>query len=174
MDTSEQQEIWKECIEGYYEVSSFGNVRSMTRIINSCHGTPAVRKGRPMKSFLNPKGYLVLRLFVLGVTVTRGVHRLVAETFLGEPANSDMVVDHIDENKLNNRLNNLQWLTSNENKRKSMLFRRNTGATKVGTARLTPEEKVVQQLHQHEHNAPEGVRSWAGVTLVLPGQKFEP
>jgi hypothetical protein len=63
-------------------------------------------------------GYLFVRLSKNGKAKTELIHRLVAEHFLDNIDNLPQV-DHIDENKKNNSSDNLQWITSKENTRKS-------------------------------------------------------
>lgn len=96
-------EEWRD-IEGYkgcYQVSSAGKVRS-------------IRYGlKVLKQRIKKTGYVDVNFSVNGVRKVFLVHRLVAETFLGKPKNKE--VNHIDGNKLNNRLENLNWVTHSEN-----------------------------------------------------------
>ena len=66
----------------------------------------------------NSKGYLRVRLFRDGQKKWYRVHRLVAEAYLPNPDNLPQV-DHINEDKTNNCVNNLQWITNRDNCRKS-------------------------------------------------------
>lgn len=102
-------EHWRSVDEfaGLYEVSSHGNVRSLNR--NTAKG---LRVGRVIKPKTTQKGYLKVQLSVSGKAHWRFVHRLVATAFLG---GSSKTVNHIDGNKLNNRLDNLEWATIKEN-----------------------------------------------------------
>lgn len=63
-------------------------------------------------------GYLSLRLFVNGKTKSVSLHRLLYSTFVGKIPD-DMVIDHIDRNKLNNNLNNLRLVTMSQNQMNS-------------------------------------------------------
>lgn len=69
--------------------------------------------------------YRVVQLTIDGVKKKFYVHRLVAETFLGKPKDNSMVVNHIDGDKTNNCLNNLEWVTRSQNS----LHAINTGLT---------------------------------------------
>lgn len=102
------EEIWKD-IKGYeefYQISNLGNVRSLPR-----NGT--INKSRILKPN-NVKNYLQVSLQKHGKTKYQKVHRIVAETFIPNPNNYPQV-NHIDGNKHNNRVDNLEWVTSSEN-----------------------------------------------------------
>jgi hypothetical protein len=103
-------EIWMDIkdYEGLYQVSSFGFVKSLIpwRGANE----------RILKPFLNNDGYLTVKLQKLGVKRTLKVHKLVAMTFHGHvPNGHNLVIDHIDNNPLNNKAYNLQIITNREN-----------------------------------------------------------
>lgn len=102
------EEIWKD-IEGYeglYQVSNLGNVRSLNwRKIGKVKNLYLKKQNR---------GYLHVELTKDGVRKAVTVHRLVATAFLPNPLNLP-VINHIDENKENNRVDNLEWCTSNHN-----------------------------------------------------------
>ena len=76
-------------------------------------------KGRILKPF-NNNGYKRIKLNIEGVRRAYLVHRLVAEAYLGA---SDLCVDHIDNNKANNNLSNLQYLTVAENINKERKYK---------------------------------------------------
>ena len=91
-------------IEGYedlYEVSDEGNVRNKTT-------------GRILKPSRTNRGYLCVYLCKDGIREFKSIHRLVAQAFLPNPDNYPQV-NHIDENKLNNSVDNLEWCTSQYN-----------------------------------------------------------
>lgn len=110
------QEQWKPVIEyeGFYEVSNLGKVRSVDRILQ--HGERGKRKwvGKIMKPNLSKKGYYRVMLRNRTDRKIFLVHALVARAFLG-PRPLDMVTDHIDGNRENNKLDNLQYITQREN-----------------------------------------------------------
>jgi hypothetical protein len=95
-----------------YEVSNLGNVRGKDRLRKGKHGLRLIN-GQPMKLVFNKKGYPEVRFRKEG-THTRLVHRLVANAFVPNHDNK-LQVNHIDGNKLNNRANNLEWVTNSEN-----------------------------------------------------------
>lgn len=107
-------EIWKDVkgYEGIYQVSDLGRVRSLDRIISDGRKL----KGKILKNCNDTHGYLFVVLSKNGKIKTIRVHKLVAITFLNhEPCGLDLVVDHIDNNKLNNKVSNLQLITQRSN-----------------------------------------------------------
>lgn len=113
-------EEWRP-ITGYeesHEVSNFGNVRSIDRVIetNSRWGTrrKEKRKGRQLSSFMNKDGYPCVHIKRDRRQKEFKIHRIVALAFLGEPGEG-MEVNHIDGDKTNNHVSNLEWVTHKEN-----------------------------------------------------------
>jgi hypothetical protein len=99
------QEIWKDIVgyEGLYQVSNFGRVYSIEKdMFFSC--------GAKCKN----NNYVHVILYKDGMPKQHCVHRLVAQAFIPNPDNLP-IVHHIDTNKKNNCVNNLQWCTQKEN-----------------------------------------------------------
>ncbi len=112
-----QQEIWKDIpdYEGYYQVSNFGNVKSLSRTIFKMGKFPFISKEKILKPRVNT-GYKVFNLCKNGHEKTRKVHQLVAMAFLNHvPCGYKLVVNHKDFNKLNNNISNLEIVTMREN-----------------------------------------------------------
>lgn len=109
-------EVWKNIInyEDYYQVSNFGNVKSLDRIVNKPNGISYLRKGKPCKQSKSNLGYMTVGFTVNNKKVNKYVHRLVAEAFITNMNNYPQV-NHIDCDKTNNRLYNLEWCTNSEN-----------------------------------------------------------
>ena len=101
------EEIWKDIpeYEGLYQASNLGRIKSIERFTSDGHHI--------MSKILKPslaKGYLKVSLCKDNVAKTIYVHRLVAKTFLTNKDNLPCI-NHKDENKLNNRVDNLEWCT---------------------------------------------------------------
>lgn len=114
-------EIWKEIsgYEGYFEVSNLGNFRSKDRIIK--YKQDGLRKypGKSLKVELMQDGYCRIVLMKESKRRRYMCHRLVAETFIPNPDNKPFV-NHIDGNKSNNCVSNLEWCTQSENEQHSV------------------------------------------------------
>lgn len=99
-----ENEIYRviEGTNGKYSVSNKGNV------FNN-------ESKKLLKQSFYENGYLSVNLYLNGKQHKKRVHRIVAETFIGK-APIEMQVNHKDENKINNSVENLEWVTSKENK----------------------------------------------------------
>lgn len=109
-------EIWKAVkgYEGYYEVSNIGNVRSVDRLVKHSKGGLRIYKGKTLVPCLSVDGYRLLHLSKLNVSEMKRVNRLVAEAFIPNPMNL-ATVNHKDENKLNDTVENLEWMSVSDN-----------------------------------------------------------
>jgi hypothetical protein len=92
--------------DGLYEVSNFGEIKSL--------GNNKKRREKLLKPGKNSDGYLYVVLYKNGVVKKFLVHRLVYSAFVGEIPEG-LQCNHIDENKENNRVDNLNLMTSKEN-----------------------------------------------------------
>jgi DNA-directed RNA polymerase specialized sigma24 family protein len=100
--------------EGSYEVSSLGRVRSLDRVITKVRAGKPVRcraAGRVLKQQLDRDGYYTVEI----AGNRRRVHRLVCEAFHGPPTTARPVTNHKNGQKVDNRFENLEWVSVSEN-----------------------------------------------------------
>lgn len=105
-------EVWKDIqgFEGYYQISNFGRVKSCTRIAaKGKRLSEQLLKGSSVEN-----DYLRVMLYKNSKYKTCRVHSLVAKHFLNKN-NNNLVVNHIDGNKLNNHVDNLEYVTYSGN-----------------------------------------------------------
>jgi len=110
------EEIWLP-VSGYeeiYRVSNLGRVKSIDHFVLVSSGRNRIQKGRMIKADISSKGYTQVSLSKNKSKFHTGVHRLVAIAFI-ENNNDKPQVNHIDGNKQNNRVENLEWCTNQEN-----------------------------------------------------------
>ena len=100
--------------EGLYQINLKGQVRSLDRVAKSILGNEYIRKGKILKECVSGRGRPVYRLYKDGVGQTVTTHRLLAKAFIPNEENKPQV-NHKDGNKLNNEINNLEWVTNQEN-----------------------------------------------------------
>lgn len=109
-------EVWKDIAgyEGIYQVSNLGRVRSLDRTYYLKNGRTQSAKGRIMAFYDTKDGYKGVKLRTTKSRVSFRVHRLVAEAFIANPFNYPCI-NHKDENKQNNVVENLEWCTQKYN-----------------------------------------------------------
>lgn len=105
-------EIWKniEGYEGKYQVSNLGNVKSL----ETWTGDRYIKREKILKNNLYGNGYYYVGLSKNGKVKRYKVSRLVAQEFIPNPENKPFI-NHIDGDKLNNHIDNLEWCTQSEN-----------------------------------------------------------
>lgn len=138
------QEIWKDIknYEGLYQVSNLGNVRSLNRIRKNGKKENQfyLHKGKTLKPAVQSVGYKFVVLCKNGKSKGYRVHRLVAETFIENPNNYNCI-NHKDENRLNNCVDNLEWCTIAYN---------NTYGTKQERHSKAMKKKVGRKINQYD------------------------
>lgn len=139
-------EEWRPVVgfDGLYEVSSLGNVRSLTRHVNNRWGTKRRIEGQAMSPVIGNNGYAKVHLAANGKYHYLMVHRLVAQAF-GLLSEAKPVADHINGDKLDNRVENLRGVNRSENTQNQRKpTRRNTsGYLGVGFEQQTKKFRAV-------------------------------
>ena len=146
------KEVWKsiEGFEGFFQISNHGRIRSLDRYVNARNGGKRFEHGRIMKSSINSRKYYILPLRKNGYVKTFRINRLVAIAFIPNPENKPEV-NHIDGDKQNNHVKNLEWSTHKENIKHAL----ETGlqvpfkGCEVGTSKLKNHEVLkIRQLYK--------------------------
>jgi len=139
-------EIWKDIkgYEGMYQVSNLGRVKSLERLTFFKNGRkPRLEKEMIKRPALDGKGYNRMCLRKHDIPNTFKLHRLVAEHFIPNPDNKPQV-NHINGDKLDNRVENLEWMTNDENMHHSKINKLRIGkmpsAENHSNSKLTNEQ----------------------------------
>lgn len=135
--------LWKDIVgfDGAYQVSNDGQVRSVARTVIASTGSVYHLKGKLLRPADNGDGYLFVALRCAGKYVQRTVHRLVAEAFIPNPEHKE-TVNHIDGNKSNNLVANLEWATQAENNTHAIQLGLRSGWTQEARARVSLASKL--------------------------------
>ena len=111
-------EIWKDIdgYEGYYQVSNFGNVKSLSRIKKVKGNGSFIMPEKLLGLNVTKSGYVNVCLFIFPIKKTFRLHKLVAKAFL-ENKDKKPQINHINGIKTDNRAKNLEWVTASENRK---------------------------------------------------------
>ena len=143
-------EIWKDIqnYEGSYQVSNYGRVKSLSRV--DSRGNK--RNEKILKGRKNRQGYYDVALCKNGKQKFCRINRLVAQAFIPNP-NNYPVINHIDGNKANNYVNNLEWCTYKHNSQEAMelgLLKPNyIGIMKGKFGKQHNKSKKVKQINKY-------------------------
>jgi len=116
-----REEIWKDVPNyvGYYQVSNLGRVKSLSRKINNGKSF-YISKEKILKPATDKNGYINVALCMHSILKSIKVHQLVAMAFLGhERCGMKLVIDHINDIKSDNNVDNLQIVSNRFNVRKT-------------------------------------------------------
>jgi hypothetical protein len=175
-------EIWKsiKSYNGLYEISSFGRVRSLDRVIEQRNRFKIVKhvyRGRLIIPRIPQNRYPYVHLSKAGKRLSITIHRLVANAFLKKKKGRNEV-NHIDGNKTNNNVENLEWVTSSENKmhcflnglRKQNFFGKESHACK-GIIEIIDENGIVIKTLAGEKDFIKNGFTACGISAVLYGHQ---
>lgn len=155
-------------LEDYYEVSNFGLIRRVKEGSNT-------KVGLAKKGKANANGYPSVCCSIRSVTRQVVIHRVVAEAFLGKPLTPDLVINHKNGNKLDNRVTNLEWVTQGENRRHAVrygLFGKKHGRNEKGWKLTRGQANEIRRLYatgtvtQRELGKKFGVRQ-SGISRII-------
>lgn len=141
------KEIWKDIpeYEGHYQVSEYGKVKSIPRLSSGTNGYGNRIEERILKHDMI-RGYESYRLMRNSKSKRFLCHQLVAMAFLNhKPNGHKLVVDHIDNDPLNNHYSNLQLITQRENSSKDR-YRHNTSSKYLGVCYVKREDKWTSKI----------------------------
>lgn len=168
--TQEDKEKWRsiEGYEGLYLVSNMGKIKSVKPYTKGGIYSGKQRRETILKTGINGSGYFVVSLYKKLVKKTFILHRVVALTFIPNPENKPQV-NHKNGNKLDNRVENLEWNTISENQKHSFRIGiRKPSITMAGrSGEKSPTSKRVNQFDK------EGKLVASFVSAKEAGQKMK-
>ena len=155
-------EIWKDIIgfEGHYQVSNKGKVRSIKN--------NKIKELKPYKE-IKRCGYLSVYLRLPGQKFTKKVHRLVAEAFIPNP-NGFPEVNHIDENKENNCVENLEWCTGEYNLCYGTRLKRISESKKMKVAQYSLNGELLEVFNSQGEAAEKTNSTQGGISDCIRGR----
>ena len=168
-----------ESFETLYEIDDLGNVYSLPKK----RPTPTTiyyTKERMLKPYVSEKGYLLVDLRGHEKRTIKTVHRLVAEAFIPNPENKPQV-NHIDGNKQNNCVDNLEWCTNSENQIHAFKSGLQKGNFKHHNSKLSYEDVVYIKNHYVKNKRGCGMRilakkfnvSCKSIKQIITGKSYK-
>ena len=164
------KEIFRDVVgyEGLYEVSTCGRVFSKKKTVPTKHGSTRSYPKKEMKLQENENGYLTVTLCKQGKRKVIPVHRLVAFAFIPNPSSKPQV-NHIDENKKNNNIDNLEWVTNKENHDYGTARQRNVVNTSIPVVMIDAGKEIVFKSMSDAERA--GHASVGGISACCRGKQ---
>lgn len=140
--------MWKDIkdFEGFYQINELGEIRSLDRTVHFKHKDKKYI-GAIKRQQIGTNGYKMVKLYKNDKKrYTFSVHRLVAETFLEKPSYAECV-NHINGNKLDNRVSNLEWCTYSHNNKEAYKI----GIKKTNTTKMNDLAKIKVVMFDEEN-----------------------
>ena len=158
-------EEWRDIkgYEGLYQVSNLGRVKSLARKTNNQYG----KKERLMTQKLDKDGYKRVGLNKNGKQIYYGVHRLVAQAFISNPNNYPQI-NHKDEDKSNNKVDNLEWCDGKYNQNYGTINERRTQKLKKKVICITTGEKFDSIIEASEKY---NIKNKSDISRVCKGDR---
>ena len=151
-----EEEIWKDIkgYEGLYQVSNLGRVKSLDKYVNCKNNHKRLIPGKILAPEVGGKnykiegyGYYHVMLYKERKGSSKNIHRLVAETFVINPDPENFKeINHIDENKLNNRADNLEWCNRKINNHYSKVTERLNESKKKAVDQYDMDWNFIQTI----------------------------
>lgn len=152
------EEVWKdiEDYEGLYQVSSFGRVKR-------------IKSDRVLTGCKNTGGYIQVHLSKNNVVSNKLIHRLVAGAFIPKSENKPQV-NHIDEDKTNNRVDNLEWSTAKDNLNHGTRNERSSKTKSIPIIAINLKSGDVEEFYGTNECARQLRLNHSHITSVLKGR----
>ena len=166
------EEIWKDIAgyEGKYQVSNLGRVRSLPRTFLDVNRRKQMFRGRVLKQMMRKNGYMVVTFYESGKFHQMMVHRLVADAFIPNPNNLPLI-NHKDEDKTNNRVDNLEWCSAQYNNTYNNIHYRSKEKRRKAVIQMTLDDEFVAEYESVSEAARQtGFRS-SSISAACRGEK---
>jgi len=161
-------EIWKD-IEGYegiYQVSNLGRVKSLERIIVCKNNVKKFYSEKFLKPVSDNQGYQIIHLnSKIHKSKNHKIHRLVAFAFI-PIINGKIEINHIDGNKKNNEINNIEWCTSSENKKHAFKLGLRNNKGENGSHKIK-EKQAIEIKYQNKGKTLKCIAKKYNVSIAL-------
>lgn len=149
-----KKEIWKDIkgYEGIYQVSNLGRVKRLESLVVNSIGISRKIKEKILKPAKNHTGYLRVSLSYMNKKSNFSVHRLVAQAFIPNP-NGFKLVNHKDEDKTNNIVDNLEWCSAKYN-------------SNYGNRNIKVSKKLSKKVYQYDKTKGNLIKVWSSAREV--------
>ena len=141
-----KQEVWKDVTgyEGLYKISNYGKIKALPKY-------KRLKLKKELKTYFDKDGYKVVYLYKHSKKKAKKIHRLVAEAFIPNLNNLPQV-NHKDEDKQNNKVDNLEWCDAKYN-------------ANYGNCQSKKGKKIRKKINQYELNG-SFIKQWESITEV--------